>query len=153
MLNALNQQSQLKLSSEQMHLIGELHEKFSQATNQLSGAYSTNLSQVFHGVVEEWRNRFGDISLNEVEKFRDKVFDIIEMGFELTIDDRMAATGKIVKWEFVFYNDFLEKQNRYQQETPEQRLAEKAWIDQQRQHLEHLLADLEMSLESSEMLV
>ena len=31
----------------------------------------------------------------------------------------------------VFYNDFLARQVRYRQETPEQRQAEKAWIEQQ----------------------
>jgi hypothetical protein len=29
-----------------------------------------------------------------------------------------------------FYNNFLERQNRYQQETPDQRQAEKVWLAQ-----------------------
>jgi hypothetical protein len=149
-LNALDQQSQLELSSQQLQLMEELNEKFSQAMNQLSGAYSTNLSQVFHGVVDEWRNRFGDISSNEVEKFREKVLDMIEVRVELIINDRLVMIDKVVEWALAFYNDFLDKQKRYQQETLEQRLAEKAWIDQQRQHLHLLLANLEKSLEFSE---
>jgi hypothetical protein len=35
----------------------------------------------------------------------------------------------------LFYNDFLEIQNRYQQETSEQRQAEKDWIENQLQEL------------------
>jgi hypothetical protein len=35
----------------------------------------------------------------------------------------------------MFYNNFLEKQARYQQETAEQRAMEKDWIEYQRQQL------------------
>lgn len=48
-----------------------------------------------------------------------------------------------------FYNDFLERQERYQQETPEQREAEKAWIDQQRQQLEQVQRGIEAILNDS----
>ena len=48
-----------------------------------------------------------------------------------------------------FYNDFLERQERYQQETPEQREAEKAWIDQQRQELERVHSGIEAILNAS----
>jgi hypothetical protein len=145
-LNALDQQSQLEFSSQQLQLMEELYKTFNQATR----GYSTNLSHAFHGVVDEWRNRFGEMSLKEVEKFREKVLDMIKVRVELIIDDRLVMIDKVVKWELAFYNDFLDKQKRYQQETLEQRLAEKAWIDQQRQHLHLLLANLEKSLEFSE---
>ena len=47
------------------------------------------------------------------------------------------------KTAIAFYNYFLEKQNRYQQETLETRQAEKAWIDQQRQQLVQVKNGLE----------
>lgn len=48
-----------------------------------------------------------------------------------------------------FYNYFLERQNRYQQETPETRQAEKAWIDQQRQQLVQVKNGLKVILGDS----
>lgn len=48
-----------------------------------------------------------------------------------------------------FYNYFLERQNRYQQETPAQRQAEKAWIDQQRQQLVQVKNGIEAILSHS----
>ncbi|HEY9779510.1 MAG TPA: hypothetical protein V6D09_05155 [Leptolyngbyaceae cyanobacterium] len=39
-----------------------------------------------------------------------------------------------------------EKQARYQQETPEQREAEKAWIDRQRQELDRVQKNIEAIL-------
>ncbi len=62
------------------------------------------------------------------------------------IDDRLAILHKVIKWALMFYNHFLTQQKRYQQETPEQRSTEKAWIDQQRQQLEHLLENVKMVL-------
>jgi hypothetical protein len=49
---------------------------------------------------------------------------------------------------YSFYDDFLERQERYQQETPEQQEAEKAWILQQRQELEQLQKNIEAILPS-----
>ncbi len=42
-----------------------------------------------------------------------------------------------------FHHDLLEKQNRYRQETSEQRLAEKAWIDQQKETLQTMQLELQ----------
>ena len=62
------------------------------------------------------------------------------------INDRLAMLQRVVKWALTFYNHFLDRQKRYQQETSEQHLAEKAWLDQQRYLLQQLLANVEMSL-------
>lgn len=43
--------------------------------------------------------------------------------------------NKAIQEAMLFYNDFLELQNRYQQETSQQRQAEKDWIENQRQEL------------------
>ncbi|WP_156518424.1 hypothetical protein [Phormidesmis priestleyi] len=51
-----------------------------------------------------------------------------------------------MKWTLTFYNHFLSLQKRYQQETPKQRLAEKAWFDRQRQQLQQLLDSVEVIL-------
>jgi len=96
--------------------------------------------------LEEWQKRFGNISWVEVEKFRDEGFAIIEAQVDHKLNECLAMLQKVVKWALAFYNHFLERQKRYQQETPEQRLAEKAWLDQQRHLLQQLLANVEMSL-------
>lgn len=48
-----------------------------------------------------------------------------------------------------FYNNFLKQQERYWQETPEQRKAEKAWIDQQRQELARVQDAIKVILNAS----
>jgi DNA-binding protein H-NS len=59
--------------------------------------------------------------------------------------DRALAIEQAI----AFYNDFLERQERYQQETPEQRQAEKAWIDQQRRELGQVQHGIEAILNAS----
>ena len=48
-----------------------------------------------------------------------------------------------------FYSELLEKQNRYRQETPEQRLAEKHWIDKQKATLGKMQVDISCILENN----
>ncbi len=64
----------------------------------------------------------------------------------LLIDDRISLVIQALEAAIAFYNDFLELQARYRQETPEQRLAEKAWIEQQRQALEQVQQGIELIL-------
>lgn len=46
----------------------------------------------------------------------------------------------------LFYNDFLELQNRYQKETSEQRQSEKNWIENQYQELIQIQKGIEVIL-------
>ena len=49
----------------------------------------------------------------------------------------------------IFYNEFLEKQDRYQQEAPAQRQAERNWIDSQWTEIQRLEKGIEVILNSS----
>jgi hypothetical protein len=64
-------------------------------------------------------------------------------------DDRVKLATEALEQAIAFYNDFLERQERYQQETAEQREAEKAWIDQQRQQLQQVQDGIEAILNAS----
>ena len=61
----------------------------------------------------------------------------------------MELVNQALEEAIAFYNDFLERQERYQQETLEQREAEKAWIDQQRRELEQVQHGIEAILNAS----
>lgn len=61
-------------------------------------------------------------------------------------EDRVKLAIQSLEQAIAFYNDFLEQQERYQQETPEQREAEKAWIDQQRRELARVQNGIEAIL-------
>jgi hypothetical protein len=89
---------------------------------------------------------WGDISWGEVFKFKEEVFFKLENLVTALLDDRAKLATQALEQAIAFYNDFLERQERYQQETPEQRAAEKAWIDQQRQQLEQVQHGLDAIL-------
>ena len=134
------------ITQEKESLLAELKDKFYRKLGTLSNSHTLDLSHDTDSKVKEWQNRFGNISWDEVDKFRDKGLAKIEARVELVINDRLAILQTIVKWALTFYNHFLDRQKRYQEETPEQRLAEKAWLDQQRHLLQQLSANVETSL-------
>ena len=61
----------------------------------------------------------------------------------LEIKQSATSLRQEVQKEIAFYNDFLEQQERYQQETPEPREAKKAWI-KQRQELARIQGGIEV---------
>ena len=89
---------------------------------------------------------WGDIFGEDVVKFKERVASKIERFITAIFDDRVELATKAITKAIAFYNYFLERQDRYQQETPEQREAEKAWIDQQRRELDRVQKGLEAIL-------
>jgi uncharacterized protein (UPF0305 family) len=89
---------------------------------------------------------WGDILWEEILKLKTEILSQIVQIVTSIFDNRVERVTQAVEEVMSFYNDFLERQERYQQETPEQRKAEKAWIDQQRQQLEQVQRGLEAIL-------
>ncbi len=87
---------------------------------------------------------WGEFYWEEVVKFKDKVALKIENFITAIFDDRVKLSTKAIAKAIAFYNNFLEQQERYQQETSEQREAEKAWIEQQRQELARIQGGIEV---------
>jgi hypothetical protein len=142
----LDPESKSRTMQEKESLLAELKNGFDRKLDTLSDKHSLGLFQGIDYKVAEWQQRFGDISWEEVVRFRDKGLAKIEERVELVINDRLAMLEKVVKWTLTFYNHFLSLQKRYQQETSGQRRAEKAWLDQQRQQLQQLLDSVEINL-------
>jgi hypothetical protein len=87
------------------------------------------------------RETWDDLVLNVNKILENNVQD----RFSECFDFALSTTTKMI----TFYNDFLEKQNRYEQETPEQREAEKDWIEQQRRKLDQVQKQINVILSVS----
>lgn len=93
---------------------------------------------------------FISINLEHFAKFsKEQVLSKIEKIVNSVFDDRVKLATGAIEQAIAFYNAFLERQERYQQETPEQREAEKAWIDKQRQELARVQHGIEAILNQS----
>jgi oligoendopeptidase F len=79
--------------------------------------------------------------LNTFENITQSVEQLLKYEHN-SLEIKQEAMAKAI----AFYNDFLEQQERYQQETPEQREAEKVWIYQQRQELAQMQDGIEVIL-------
>lgn len=98
-------------------------------------SFSNNLNNIFSLIKRE---TWDDLVLNVNKILENNIQD----RFSECFDFALTTTTEMMN----FYNDFLEKQNRYEQETPEQREAEKDWIEQQRRKLDQVQKQINMIL-------
>lgn len=142
----LDLQTKANLSS-QINLIGSENEtNFSKLTEHLPDnpkGFMYTVSPALEALVNQG---WGDIYWEQVVKFKDEVSAKIEERIISIFDDRVKLATKAIAQVIAFYNDFLERQERYQQETPEQRMAEKAWIAQQWRELARVQTGIEAIL-------
>ncbi len=94
------------------------------------------------------KERSGDILLEEVVLFKNKISLIIEHSIYYIFNEQIDLLNQTFTKILSVYNEFLERQERYQQETPKQREAEKAWIDLQRHQLRQIQMGIEEILQS-----
>lgn len=93
--------------------------------------------------------RLGDIFWEEVVNFEKEVSAAINNFINSIFDDRLKLGSQALVEAMIFYNEFLEKQDRYQQETPAQRQAERAWIDSQWTEIQRVEKGIKVILNSS----
>ncbi|NES21475.1 MAG: hypothetical protein F6K41_21730 [Symploca sp. SIO3E6] len=93
---------------------------------------------------------YNDIDWQHFCRFKKEVHTKIIEVINTIIEDRINLAIKSIDQVILFYTDFLERQYRYQQETAQQRNAEKAWIDQQRQQLERVSSSIDAILAAPE---
>jgi prolyl-tRNA synthetase len=117
--------------------------KFTSDNQEISmniGEYKKHGNDSLEALVDKiW----GDIRWEEVVNFKDEVYPIFERMINTIFDDRVKVLTESISQKIEFYNDFLERQQRYQQETPEEREAEKTWINKQRRELERMKYDID----------
>ncbi len=82
---------------------------------------------------------------NFVNNVNNVIVENMAAGFTDWFKSTLSTTTEII----IFYNDFLEKQNRYEKETSEQQEAEKDWIDQQRKKLDQVQKQINVILSVS----
>ena len=93
--------------------------------------------------------RLGDLFWEEVVNFKKQVSTAIDNFINSIFDDRLKVGSQALVQAMIFYDEFLEKQDRYQQETPAQRQAERAWIDSQWTEIQRLEKGIKVILNSS----
>lgn len=145
-INLLNQQEKEKFSKKVDLILSEIETKFGKATDIFSDRVEEFTNKVSPKLEALVNQGWGDIYWEQVIKFNNEVSAIIDQIITTIFEDRVKLAIQAVEQAIAFYNDFLEQQERYQQETPEQREAEKAWIAQQRRKLARVQNGIEAIL-------
>lgn len=130
-------------------IISEIETKFTEPTEHLPNYLIGFKSAVKPDLKALVDKGWGDIYWGEFVEFKENIYAKIEKFITAIFDDRVKLATEALEQAIAFYNDFLERQERYQQETPEQREAEKAWIDRQRQQLQQVQDGIEAILNAS----
>lgn len=142
-VSLLNKQDEARYIKEIQDIVGNLENKFRNPTEHLPNYISSNT--LIKLDAQDLKNKPGwETYWEDVVNFNKIVSSRMEKYITVIFDDRVELATKALEQAIAFYNYFLERQNRYQQETPQQRQAEKAWIDQQRQQL----VQVKMSIEA-----
>jgi hypothetical protein len=118
-----------------------INEKFCRTLNTLGGVFEEQsvIQTIYNQAVPtliSWKKKLiGNISRKEVDDFEKEILKNTQQRVETILDDRLEFAIKTIEEGLDFCNIFLELRNKYQQETPERRLIEKTWIDNQHQLL------------------
>jgi hypothetical protein len=134
----------------QMTLTGsQIENKFEQPTVYLPGTTGSLGYALTPALDNLSKYRLGDLFWEEVINFKKQVSTAIDNFINSIFDDRLKLGNQALVEAMKFYNEFLEKQDRYQQETPAQRRAERAWIDSQWTEIQRVEKGIKVILNSS----
>jgi hypothetical protein len=128
--------SQSKFRERLQSIGGEIVSKFTEPLRYLPESYLKTFKETLRDPVETLvhKSKMG-ISLSDFEESCKVISLILDDLILAVFEERMKLGIQTVEKAIMFYNKFLEKQARYQQETAQQRAAEKDWIEYQRQQL------------------
>lgn len=128
--------SQLRFRERLQSIGGEIVSKFTEPLKYLPESYMKTFKETLRDPVETLvhKSKMG-ITLIDFEESCKVIGSILDDLILAIFEERVKLAIHTVEKAMMFYNNFLGKQARYQQETAEQRTAEKDWIEYQRQQL------------------
>ncbi|MCT7957652.1 hypothetical protein [Laspinema palackyanum] len=124
----------------------KLEQQFSQSRNSLPSKiinFPTLYNEALNNLAKQ--DMMG-MNLEAFEKFCEDLFLILIDIIQTLFTDQTQVAIEAIDQRIAFYNELLTKQERYQQETPEQWQAEKAWINEQRQNIQQVRQGIEAIL-------
>jgi hypothetical protein len=134
----------------QMNLtFSDIANKFEQPTVYLPENTQSLRSELISALDNLSKYRLGDLFWEEVVNLKKQVSTAIDNFINSIFDDRLKVGSQALVQAMIFYNEFLEKQDRYQKETPAQRQAERAWIDSQWTEIQRVEKGIKIILNSS----
>ena len=153
-INTMNKRSQYNIHKNLGLKFSNIQQKYSDEHKHSDSIikvnkYNINKSSITTDLDALTGASWGDIYWEQVVNFKEKVWSKTEQIIKSIFQAEVKIATEAIDEAIAFYNNFLELQNRYQQETPEQREAEKAWIDQQRQQLNQVQQGIKEILNQS----
>jgi len=139
--------SQLRFRERLQSIGGEIISKFTEPLKYLPESYANTFRETLKSPVETLvhKSKMG-ISLIDFEEPCNVIESIMDNLILEVFEERVKLAIHTIEKAIMFYNNFLEKQARYQQETAEQRATEKDWMEYQRQQLRQVQQSIDLIL-------
>ncbi len=131
--------SQLRFRERLQSIGSEIVSKFTEPLKYLPESYPKNFKETLKTPVETLvhKSKMG-ISLIDFEESCKVIESLVDDLILEIFEERVKLAIHTVEKTIMFYNNFLEKQARYHQETAQERVAEKDWMEYQRQQLKNI---------------
>ncbi|XZO00595.1 MAG: hypothetical protein ACM65L_19020 [Microcoleus sp.] len=137
-------QSQSKFREQVQSIGGEIVSKFTEPMKYLPIYNMNTFKETVKIPVETLVHKSNmGISFVDFEECCKLIGLIIDNLIILVFEDRINLAIQTIEKMMMFYHDFLDKQVRYQKETPEQRAVEKDWMELQCQQLHEVQQHIE----------
>ena len=146
-IECFDPKSQSRFRERLQSIGGEIVSKFTEPLKYLPESHLKTFKETLKAPVETLvhKSKIG-ICLIDFEDSCKVIESMMDNLIVSIFDDRIKLAIQTVEKVILFYNNFLQKQARYQQEKPQQRAAEKDWIDHQRQQLRQVQQSIDLIL-------
>ncbi|MGI0480945.1 hypothetical protein ACN4EE_09140 [Geminocystis sp. CENA526] len=121
-------------------LLANIYDYCSEGINTKTNDYKTKLQSY---IDELNKKSLIGVSLENFQKFKQNIDNSISDFINNIFDELNNLLVDVIEEGIKFYNDLLEKQQRYEEETEEKRNYEKLWLDSQREELEKVQRNIE----------
>lgn len=142
-ISLLDSATKDKVREKKNALLANIYDYFSEGINTKTNDYKTKLKSY---IDELNKKSFMGVSLENFQKFKQNIDNSISDFINNIFNELNNLLVDVIEEGIKFYNDLLEKQKRYEEETEEKRNYEKLWLDSQREELEKVQRSIECVL-------
>lgn len=132
-ISLLDSATKEKVRQKKNALLARIYDYCSEGINTKTNDYKTKLKSYIDDLNK--KSLMG-VSLENFQKFKVNIASSISDFINNIFDELNNRLIDVIEEGIKFYNNLLEKQKSYEEETEEKRNSEKQWLDSQKQELE-----------------
>lgn len=139
-ISLLDSATKEKVRDKKNDLLAKIYDYCSEGIDKKTNEYKSKLKSY---IDELNKKSLMGVNLDNFQKFKLNIDNSINDFINNIFDELNNLLIDVIEEGIKFYNQLLEKQKRYEEETEEKRNYEKLWLDSQREEFEKLQRNIE----------